>query len=326
MGFRLSSTGRVLLGVTALLAPVALGAAASSAQAVAPPVTWTVLVGNETSNMAIQGERFLPGDITIDAGDSVTWQANATEIHTVSFIAGGTPQATLAPLDPTDPAQVTPQGPAGSPNVMDGTSYYNSGILTTSDTAGPLPVPAFHSYTLEFPDAGTFTYYCLVHGVMMRGIVHVQAAGAPYPETQAQVDADAAWLAGAIVADGKAQRDALEAKAGRHKVFTGFDNGVSSLMRFVNRKVVIHKGERVKFLNTMSMGTPHTVTFGKIPVGLALFTPSGNPSNYRGGNLHSGILPPGSRFNVTFNKVGKFHFVCGLHHDMGMKGVVVVKR
>ena len=327
MGFRLSSTSRVLLAVMALLTPAAaLGATASSAHASAPPVTWTVLVGNETSNMAIQGERFLPGDITIDAGDSVTWQANATEIHTVSFIAGGVPQASLPPLDPTDPAQVTPQGPAGSEHVMDGTSYYNSGILTTSDTAGPLPVPAFHSYTLEFPDAGTFTYYCLVHGVMMRGIVHVQAAGAPYPETQEQVDADAAWLAGAIVADGRAQWDALKAQARRHKVFLGSDDGVSALMRFVKAKVVIHKGERVKFLNTRSMGTPHTVTFGKIPVGLALFSPSGDPTNYRGGKLHSGILPPGSKFKVTFNKVGKFHFVCGLHHDMGMKGVVVVKR
>ena len=72
-----------------------------------------------------------------------------------------------------------------------------------------------------------------------------------------------------IVADGRAQWDALKAQARRHKVFLGSDDGVSALMRFVKAKVVIHKGERVKFLNTRSMGTPHTVTFGKIPVGLA---------------------------------------------------------
>jgi plastocyanin len=44
------------------------------------------------------------------------------------------------------------------------------------------------------------------------------------------------------------------------------------------------------------------------------------------GLLRTDILPPGTKFNVTFNKVGKFHYVCALHRDMGMKGVVVVKR
>jgi plastocyanin len=316
----------VLLGVAALLAPVALGAAVGSAHALAPPVTWTVLVGNQAHHKAIQGQRFLPGDITIDEGDSVTWKANGAEIHTVTFFDGGTPQATLDPLDPTDPDQVTRQGPVSDPTVMDGSSYYNSGLLTTMDGFAPIPVPVFHKYTLTFPDAGTYSYYCLVHGVMMRGVVHVQTAGAPYPATQEQIDADAAWLAGAIVADGRAQWDQLKAASRPHKVFMGYDNGVSMLMRFVHARVVIHKGDRVRFLNTMSMGAPHTITFGKVPSGLALFSPSGDPTNYRGGKLHSGILPPGTRFNVTFNKVGKFHFVCALHRDMGMKGVVVVKR
>ena len=34
---------------------------------------------------------------------------------------------------------------------------------------------------------------------------------------------------------------------------------------------------------------------------------------------------PGAKFTVTFNKVGRFHYVCALHTDMGMKGLVVVK-
>jgi plastocyanin len=89
---------------------------------------------------------------------------------------------------------------------------------------------------------------------------------------------------------------------------------------------VIHKGERVRFLNTRSMGAPHTITFGRVPTGPAIFTPSGDPTRFRGGNLHSGIMPPGTKYVVTFNKVGKFHYVCALHRGMGMKGVVVVKR
>jgi plastocyanin len=97
------------------------------------------------------------------------------------------------------------------------------------------------------------------------------------------------------------------------------------LMRFVRRKVVIHRGEKVHFMNTMSMGAPHTVTFRQEPQGPALLQPSGDPTNYRGGDLNSGILTPGSRFTVTFKKAGTFHYICGLHDDMGMKGVVVVK-
>lgn len=318
----LSSPGRVLIGILALLTPVALSAAGTPAHAAPLPQSWTVLVGSQTPDMAVQGQRFLPGDITIDAGDSVTWQANGAEIHTVTFIDGGKPQTTLPPLDPTDATQITPQGPAS----MAPATYFNSGLLTTLPTFTPLsPVPVFPSYTLTFPDAGTFTYYCLVHGVMMRGVVHVQAADAVYPSSQADIDAEAAWLAGAINADGRALQASTLARSTNHKVFTGADNGVSMVMRFLRHKAVIHKGEKVRFVNNMSMGAPHTVTFGTVPAGLALFAPSGHPTNYRGGNLNSGILPPHSSFTVTFNKVGKFHYLCGLHRDMNMKGVVVVK-
>lgn len=322
MGNRLVSwPGRVVLALLVVLTTASLGAVTSAVNAAAGPQNWTVRVGSQTSNMAIQGERFLPGDVTIDAGDSVTWKANGAEFHTVTFFDGGAPQSSVAPLNPTDPTQITPQGGATM-----GAGYFNSGLLTTLPDAGPLkPAPVFTSYTLTFPDAGTFTYYCLVHGKMMRGIVHVQPAGTAYPASQADYNAEAALLASAIKADGAALIKKLTAASGPRTVFAGGDDGISMIMRFIHSKVVIHKGQKVTFLNTMSMGAPHTVTFGKIPQGVALFNPSGDPTNYRGGNLHSGIITPTGKFVVTFNKVGTFPFVCALHHDMGMKGVVVVK-
>ncbi len=161
---------------------------------------------------------------------------------------------------------------------------------------------------------------------MMRGVVHVQPAGAAYPYTQADLDAEAAWQTNAVNADGQALWAQARAASTRHRVLTGADDGVAMLMRFVNRKVVIHRGQKVRFLNTMSMGAPHTVTFGTEPPGPALFQPSGDPTDYRGGDLHSGLMAPDARFVVTFTKVGRFHYICALHDDMGMKGVVVVKR
>ena len=321
MGIRLlSRPSRAVLALLALLAPASLGAVAVAAPAVAAPASWTVLVGSQTSSMSIQGQRFLTGDITIDAGDSVTWQANGAEIHTVTFFAGGTPQSTVPPLDPTSPAQIMRQGPS----TMDGTSYFNSGLMTTLPTFSPLPVPVYTSYTLSFPTAGTFTYYCLVHGAMMKGIVHVQPAGAAYPSTQADYNATATWLSNAITADGLALWAKARAASGPHRVITGADDGVAMVMRFIHGKVTIHRGQKVHFLNSIG-DAPHTVTFGQVPAGPALFAPSGDRRNYRGGNLNSGLMAPGSRFDVTFNKVGTFPYVCGLHRDMNMKGVIVVK-
>jgi plastocyanin len=318
----LSWPGRVVLALLVVLMPASLGAVTSAVNAVAAPVNWTVRVGSQTSNMAIQGERFLPGDVTIDAGDSVTWKANGAEFHTVTFFDGGAPQGSIPPLNPADPTQVTPQG-----GTTMGAGYFNSGLLTTLPDSGALqPAPVFKTYTLTFPDAGTFTYYCLVHGIMMRGIVHVQPAGTAYPESQSDLNAEAGLLASAIKTDGAALMTKLTAAAGPRTVLTGGDDGISMIMRFVHSKIVIHKGQKVTFVNSMSMGAPHTVTFGKVPQGVALFNPSGNPTNYRGGNLHSGILTPESKFVVTFNKVGTFPFVCALHQEMGMKGEVIVKR
>jgi len=321
---KLSTPGRVLIAVLALLTPVALGAAASSANAIPSPVTWTVLVGNQAGGSAIQGERFLPGDITIDAGDSVTWKANSTEPHTVTFFGGGVPQDTLTEFNPVDPQQNAVQGP----DAMDGASYFNSGVLTTLPSINALPPTATiaTSYTLSFPDAGNFTYYCLVHGKMMRGVVHVQEAGAPYPASQDDVDADAAWLAGAIVTDGRALRAQAKAAATNHRVITGADDGVAMVMRFVNGKVVVHKGQKVTFVNNMSMGAPHTVTFGIPHAGPGILDAYGSPANYKGGDLSSSIIPPHGRFTVTFNKVGTYSYICLLHSQLGMVGKVVVTK
>jgi plastocyanin len=317
----LSSRGLVLAGAMALLAPTALVSVAESAQAVATPVTWHVLVGNQASHRAIQGEKFLTGDITIDQGDTVTWRANSAEPHTVTFIDGGAPQGLVPGFNPFDPTQNSVQGG----DTMNGAGYYNSGVLSTLDSISLLPVAPVHRYSLTFSVPGTYTYYCLVHGIMMRGVVHVQNAGDPYPATQADLDADAAFLANAIVADGRGIIAAAKAASTRHKVVLGGDDGYAMVMRFIKRKVVVHKGDTVRWVNNMSMGAPHTVTIGKPHLGPTILDAYGTPGSYKGGDLSSSIIAPHGKFAVTFKKVGTFHYYCLLHSDLGMKGVVVVK-
>ena len=301
--WRSRKIGVLGVGLAALILPLGLMSPAIAASG----TTWTVLSGSESADMAIQGMAFLPKDVYIDAGDTVKWVANSAEIHTVTFLEAG------HALQPYNPAtDDTKSGPGSS---YDGHSYYNSGIFATHDPKLPT------SYSLTFPNVGTFTYYCLVHGNMMKGTVHVAAAGTAYKYTQADYDTQAADGAAKIVKDGTTLMATKALAANDHTVFEGADDGVAMVMRFIQPKATVHVGETVKFIND-GMGAPHTVTFGT-PVGNPI-APAGDPTNFTGGYLNSGFALPGSSFSVTFNKAGTFDYVCILHAGMGMVGSVTV--
>lgn len=297
----------------ASLAPLVVGAA-PAAQA-APTRTWTVLAGSQSDDMALQGMSFLPANIYIDAGDTVRWTANSAEIHTVTFLAAGQSLGSLQPFDPAKPNELLRRGGSS----YNGHSYYNSGILTTAPNSG---LPAVKSYSLTFPRTGTYTYYCLVHGTAMKGTVHVRAAGTPYPYSQRDYNRQAREREDRILDDGMDLWQQARDDAGRHTVIAGADDGTAMVMRFVRATVVIRTGQRVTFVNN-GMGAPHTVTFGKEPANP--FAKVGNPRNFRGGQLNSGLLAPHSSFTVTFTKAGTFTYVCALHDYMGMVGKVVVR-
>ncbi|HET8586819.1 MAG TPA: plastocyanin/azurin family copper-binding protein [Candidatus Limnocylindria bacterium] len=309
----ISSVRRVARVLVAAFAAFSLLAAGVSLTQASPQSrTWTVLVGAQSRSQAIQGMAYLPANVYIHPGDTVRWLANAAEPHTVTFLADG--QA--APeFNPGDLSQLFPSGT----DTYDGSSYYNSGILATSDGSG---LPVRDSYSLTFPEAGTFSYLCLVHGVVQTGWVHVIPADQPYPFTQSQYDAQAQASIRAMVTDGNRLRSQALQTADSHTVIMGADDGVAMLMEFVRPTVVVHTGESVTFRND-GMGAPHTVTFGNEPANP--FAPLGDPTSYTGGDLNSGIVPPGGSFTVTFDKAGTFPYICALHDYMGMVGRVIVQ-
>ena len=106
-----------------------------------------------------------------------------------------------------------------------------------------------------------------------------------------------------------------------HTVAMGADDGVAMVMRFIRPTIRIHVGQQVSFTNT-GMAAPHTVTFGVEPANF--FAPSGDPTNFSGGDLNSGIVGPGGSFTVTFKKAGTFGYSRALHDYMGMMGKVIV--
>src|SRR5689334_19751025 len=94
----------VVAGLTALALPVAIGQSASASSPA--PVTWHVMVGTETPDMAVSAMAFLPREVWIDKGDTVRWTAGSAEPHTVTFLAPGT---TLPEFDPFNTMQTTLQ-------------------------------------------------------------------------------------------------------------------------------------------------------------------------------------------------------------------------
>lgn len=278
--------------------------------------TWTVRVGEESADHALQGMTYLPADVYIHPGDTVRWIANSYEPHTVTFLADQL-QAKPPEFNPNDPNMLLK---VGGSTYTPGT-YFNSGLL---DKVKPGSFPGSTHYSLTFPTTGTFTYFCLLHGAGMKGEVHVLPATVPSPFTQKDYDNQAHVKTAAILRDGiELWRETYHAVNHHRVVAMGNDDGTAMVMRFIKPTIVVHVGQSVTFTN-IGMAAPHTVTFGKEPANF--FVPSGNPKDFRGGNLNSGIVGPGGKFTVTFKKAGTFHYICALHDFMGMAGKVIVKR
>ncbi len=125
--------------------------------------------------------RFFPDNITIVAGDSVTW-THRSDGHTITFynVVLSTfidPQNLF--LDPTIlPMPANTGNSTANPTIVTSNSTrYSSGIM------GQLN----QTWTAKFPNAGTFLYFCLLHPGQV-GYVVVLPAGSPAPQTQAQIN------------------------------------------------------------------------------------------------------------------------------------------
>ncbi|MEP7370159.1 MAG: plastocyanin/azurin family copper-binding protein [Dermatophilaceae bacterium] len=315
---RSSRRARVLIAaLCAALLPLMF--APGTAAVAAPARTWHVHAGEQSANGAITGMQFLPGDIWIDVGDTVHWTADSMEPHTVSFLAPDQLPGEFNPGDPTMTAQ-TPQPTIGTPG-----EFRNSGILSPLQFA-ELP-PTITSYDLTFTGPGDYTYYCFLHGAAMKGVVHVASQGTAYPHTQRFYDAQFRVGRAAVIADGRALMHDTLAQSSSHHVFVGALDEMAMVMRYMRPKVEIRVGETIDFDNSANRGAPvpHTVTFGPEPP--APF-PVGDPTNFTGGALSSGVIPtggPDAHFRVTFKKAGVYHYLCQFHDGMGMVGTVVVR-
>jgi plastocyanin len=269
---------------------------------------WQATVGAQSTDEGIQALAFLPNEVWIRAGDSITWTFPAHEIHTVTFLT-----QTINNLQNTTPQQTRPARPGaggGCPGTTpDGSSFDGSTCVTSGDDS----FVDGATYTVMFPTAGNFKLVCLVHN-NMTGAVHVlDASEKTLPHNQAFYDKQARNRQTELLSDGAGLEDQATA-TGRNRrhgsgdavtvgigeiVATGGGSDTVSVMRFLRDSIYVRVGETVEWTN-LDPVTPHTVTFGTEPSGPPQ-PPSGGVTlandgarqgvlNSPGDSVHSGFL------------------------------------
>ncbi len=139
------------------------------------PAGNVVRAGNDAKGVAQIA--FFPAKKTVKVGDTVTFEMSkdSIELHNVHF----GPKAYLDPFAQSflgevfNPFVVYRSDAPGTTVSYDGTNhgngYYNTGLL---DADANTPFPAKDA--VSFTKAGTYTYYCAVHGNDMKGEIVVQ--------------------------------------------------------------------------------------------------------------------------------------------------------
>lgn len=293
---------------------------------------WSANVGAESKDLGRQALAFLPNEMWIHAGDSITFNFQTEEIHTVTFLTSG---------------QVRPPFQVGCPGFAAGSAIFDGSSCVTSP-----PLTAGQSLTVSFPTAGNYKLTCLVHQDMT-GTIHVLDTTASLPYAQEDYDEQASAQAHELLeAEGLGLTDhhhhhGLTSEAGVGKIVSGAGgHDTVSVMRFLQPEIIIHAGQTVEWVNDDPI-TPHTITFGTEPGNPV--PPSGAVTvdadgalhgtlNSTSDSVHSGFIisapqertglaqaPIGNtRFRVTFTSPGVYPYICALHDILGMKGRIVV--
>jgi len=305
--------------------------------------SWRLTVGAQSPDQGVQALAFLPNEVWIHAGDSITWRFPAPD-HSLTFLTPGQARPAL---------QVGCPGATPDGSTFDGSTCVNSGLMEDPSL----------TYTVTFPTSGNYRMVCLVHS-NMTGTVHVLERSEPLPHGQKFYDAQARAqqrdlltdLDGELAKNSTAHGHSEGTNSHNHQIVTGTGEIVStpggvqsvSAMRFLQPSITIHAGETVEW-NSLDV-SGHAITFGEEPPNLTPSTPPSanvftDPDGTRhaiisstADNVHSGLIiqapqertgqaqaPPGAtRFRVTFPAAGTYRFKCPLHDQVGMTGEVLV--
>src|SRR5690606_32645770 len=108
---------------------------------------------NDPEDSTIAVLQFLPAKATVPVDTPITWTWSGAEPHSVTFLAPGVE----LPPPGTDDAEWFPPKPATGP--YDGSTTVSSGLQPLGQEAQP--------FELTFSQTGTYSYYCVIHPLMI---------------------------------------------------------------------------------------------------------------------------------------------------------------
>ena len=233
--------------------------------AVQAQVNWQAIVGTQSSDKGRQAMAFLPNELWIHAGESITWTSHTDESHTVTFLTPGQIRPRNTPPPPAS---------AGCPGTTASGSDYTGTDGTACVHSGSFVSPA--TYTVNFPTAGNYKLVCLIHA-SMTGVVHVLGMSETLPHNQAFYDDQAVDEGRDLLSDRdhdghdwdddrgdwRSPRNAVTAGIGE-VVATGGGTSYLAVMRFLKGTIKVHVGDTVEWTN-LDPAEPHTITFGTEP-------------------------------------------------------------
>jgi plastocyanin len=301
--------------------------------------TWQAVVGAANKDQGLQAMAFLPNELWITAGDSITWTSQTKEGHTLTFLT---------------PGQVRPSFSVGCPGTTaSGSNFTGAACVNSGRIVGT-------SFTVTFPNAGNFKFVCLIHSDMT-GVVHVLGPAENLPHNQAFYDELGNAETRDLISD--ADRISDNEHTGNSTRFANSPNSVVTtgetvatgggkaylaVMRFLPDTIRVHVGDTVEWTN-LHPAEPHTVTFGTepanpfAPVGVVADTDGALhgtlPNAGTNNSINSGVAPANqeqtgtpqkplgiTRVRVTFTQAGTYNYICALHDELGMKGQVIVTK
>jgi plastocyanin len=303
----------MLAAVAALLGASMIAGNGSQAEAAK---TTTIGVGGGAAGVAV--ELFRPDNVVVNVGDTIAFSNTYEEPHTVTYIK--------------NPADIAPglegfSTPLGTPSAFNGAATLNSGLLEKGQT-----------FSVTFASGGAYHFLCLLHPGMKIDI-SVVGAGVFTPPVDTAA-ADATLKAG--IAAGEAASAAVKVPSptknasgtSTSTVVTGpsisFGGATVDVMRFMPAKIEIGVGDTITWSNTT--GVPHTVTFlaGPPPADFDPFTTKVPNKNFDPTKLYSALISAAPEFggvqtfSLTFTQPGTYNYICVLHADQGMAGVITV--
>src|SRR3954451_7945888 len=236
---------------------------------------------------------YLPSkvEVLVDTPVSGSWKGTI-EPHSVTFLKPG---QTL-PAPGSDPTLFGPTPPTGA---YDGTTFVNSGLQPSGDTAPP-------PFTMSFSKAGKYQYFCVIHpgmvgqvNVVDRGKTDsakaVKAAGAKQAKK---------WSKEGIAAHKKLVKNANRSTKNSDGTRTwaiqmGTTKEHTDVLAFAPTPKSIKAGDSIKFVNNSR--APHTGTSAgeqepiTDPVGPQTDDPSPGPSPQTLNTtdlFNTGLVPP----------------------------------